>query len=49
MYKEEKTLKESHFLKGVKTEIHDLAVKRHIEDEDDSGSDSEAAEEMKQE
>lgn len=49
LYKEEKTLKESHFLKITKTELHDIAVSRKIDDEEASGSDSEAEEEMEQE
>lgn len=42
LYKEEKTLKESHFLKSTKTELIDIVVSRKIEDEEASGSDSEA-------
>jgi hypothetical protein len=42
-------LKESHFLKTAKTELHELALSRKVEDEEASGSDSEAEQEVEQE
>lgn len=49
LYKEEKTLKESHFLKTTKTELQHIAVANKIDNEEASGSDSEAELEMEQE